>query len=74
MGLFFEGDKKRCIGFYKGLKIYQVGQMIGNNWYGKYYVTIPRGKSRREMKVKDSVCRSIGGIKKYIDENIDKLK
>ena len=48
--------------------------MIGNGWYGDFYVTVPRGKSRRDMKVKDSVCRSLEALKGYVDRNIDELK
>jgi hypothetical protein len=48
--------------------------MIGNNWYGDYYITIPRGESKRQMKVKDSVCRSIEALKQYVDNHLDELK
>jgi hypothetical protein len=47
--------------------------MIGNNWYGDYYITIPCGKSKRQMKVKDSVCRSVEALKKYVDEHLEEL-
>lgn len=67
MGLFFEGDKKRCIGFYKGLKIYQVGQMIGNNWYGTFYAAKKRGS--RYMKIKDSDSNTWEKLKERIKDN-----
>ena len=73
MGIFFNESKKTYCGTYKGIKVWGYGSMIGNNWYGDYYITIPRGESKREMKVKDSVCGSLEGIKKYIDENIGNL-
>jgi hypothetical protein len=48
--------------------------MIGNNWYGDYYITIPRGESKRQMKVKDSVCRSIEALKQYVDSHLTELQ
>jgi hypothetical protein len=48
--------------------------MIGNNWYGDFYVTVPRGRSKRNTKVNDSVYRSLEAIKDYIDKNLDTLK
>jgi hypothetical protein len=74
MRLFFNKDKKVYSGRYKGIDVWAYGCMIGNNWYGDYYVTIPRGKTKRRMKVKDSVCRSVEDIKKYIDEHLEELK
>ena len=74
MGMFFSGDKKTYCGTYKGFMVWGYGQQIGNNWYGDYYITIPRGVTKRQMKVKDSVCRSIEGIKSYIDNNLETLK
>jgi hypothetical protein len=74
MGMFINNDKKHYCGRYKGIDVWQYGSMIGNNWYGDFYVTVPRGKTRRNMKVKDSVCRSLDGIKDYIKRHIDELK
>jgi hypothetical protein len=48
--------------------------MIGNNWYGEFYVTIPRGATKRNMKVKDSVCRSLDAVKEYINNHLEELK
>jgi hypothetical protein len=73
MGLFFNENRKHYCGKYKGIDVWGYGCMIGYNWYGEYYVTIPRGKSRRNIKVKDSVYNSIEGIKAYIEKNIEKL-
>jgi hypothetical protein len=47
--------------------------MIGSGWYGDFYVTIPRGKTKRQMKVKDSVCRSLSELKRYVDAHLDEL-
>ena len=74
MGMFFNNDKKSYCGRYKSIDVWQYGCMIGNNWYGDFYVTVPRGKSRRDMKVKDSVCRSLKAVKEYIDRHLDELK
>lgn len=74
MGLFFNTEKKSYCGKYKGISVWQYGMMIGNNWYGDFYVTIPRGKTKRRMKVEDSVCRSLKAVKEYIDNNLEMLK
>ena len=74
MGMFCNNNKKSYCGRYKGIDVWQYGCMIGNNWYGDFYVTVPRGKSRRDMKVKDSVCRSLEAVKDYINRHLDELK
>ena len=74
MGMFFNNDKKHYCGRYKGIDVWQYGSMIGNNWYGEFYVTVPHGNSRRNMKVKDSVCRSLEGVKDYINRNLETLR
>lgn len=66
MGMFFNNDKKHYCGTYKGVKVWQYGCMIGNNWYGDFYIT--QEKNGRNYKVKDSVRRSLEDLKKYIDE------
>ena len=73
MGIFFNNDKKHYCGKYKGIDVWQNGCMVGNNWYGDFYVTIPRGKSKRQMKVKDSVCKSLSELKQYVDAHLDEL-
>jgi hypothetical protein len=67
-------EKKHYCGKYKGIDVWQNGMMIGNGWYGDFYVTVPRGKSRRDMKVKDSVCRSVDALKDYVNKHLDELK
>ena len=55
MGLFhFNEDRKHYCGTYKGFKVWQYGCMIGSNWYGDFYITIPRGgiKTRDESQGK----------------------
>ena len=74
MGMFTNNNKKHYCGRYKGIDVWQYGCMIGNNWYGDFYVTIPRGTTKRSMKVKDSVCRSLEAVKGYIDRNLETLK
>jgi hypothetical protein len=73
MGMFFNNDKKTYCGTYKGINVWQYGCMIGSGWYGDFYVTIPRGKTKRQMKVKDSVCRSLSELKRYVDAHLDEL-
>ena len=72
MGMFFNNDKKSYCGRHKGVDIWQFGCMIGNNWYGDFYVT--RRKNGRNYKVKESVCRSLEEVKKYIDNHLEELK
>ena len=72
MGMFFNNDKKSYCGTYKGIMVWQYGSMIGNNWYGDFYCT--RRKNGRNYKVKDSVCHSLDGVKKYIDNHLEELK
>ena len=67
-------EKKHYCGKYKGIDVWQNGMMIGNGWYGDFYVTVPRGKARRNMKVNDSVCRSLEALKGYVNRHIDELK
>ena len=71
--MFFNNDKKTYCGRYKGINVWQYGCMIGNNWYGDFYVTIPRGESKRQMKVKDSVRSSLYELKRYVDAHLDEL-
>ena len=66
MGMFFNNDKKHYCGTYKGVKVWEDGCIIGNNWYGDFYIT--QEKNGRNYKVKDSVRRSLEDLKKYIDE------
>lgn len=72
MGLFFNNDRKTYCGTYKGVKVWQFGSMIGNNWYGVFYCS--KMKNGRNYKVKDSECRSLNGVKEYIDNHLKELK
>jgi len=74
MGIFFNNSQKHYCGTYKGIDVWQYGCMIGNNWYGDFYVTIPKGATKRNMKVKDSVCRSLEAVKEYINNHLEELK
>jgi hypothetical protein len=66
-------DRKVYCGTYKGFKVWSVGCMIGNNWYGDYYITIPRGMSKKQMKDKNSISPTIEVLKAYVDKHIDEL-
>lgn len=74
MAFYERKEKKHYCGKYKGIDVWQYGMMIGSGWYGDFYVTVPRGKSRRDMKVKDSVCRSIESLKDYVNRHLEELK
>jgi len=65
-------DKKTYCGHYKGIDVYGIGSMIGNNWYGTYYAV--KKKNGRNYKVKDSECSTIEQIKDYINRHIEELK
>ena len=64
-------NKKSYCGTYKGIRVWQYGCMIGNNWYGNFFCA--RRKNGRNYKVKDSVCSSLDGVKKYIDNHLEEL-
>ena len=64
----FNEDKKTYCGKYKGYKIYAVGCMIGNNWYGTYYAAELR--NTRYVKDKQSERRNIDDLKEYIDDRM----
>lgn len=74
MAFYERKEKKHYCGKYKGIDVWQYGMMIGSGWYGDFYVTVPRGKSRRDMKVNDSVCRSLEALKDYVNRHLDELK
>lgn len=59
---------KHYCGTYKGYKVYQEGQMIGNGFYGKFYASQKKGE--RYCKLKNSVCDSVEEIKKYIENHV----
>lgn len=62
-----EGDKKHYCGRYRGLDIYQVGQMIGSNWYGHFYAAKKRKKNY--VKIKNSESPSWEKLKERIKDN-----
>ena len=74
MAFYERKEKKHYCGKYKGIDVWQYGMMIGSGWYGDFYVTVPRGKSRRDTKVNDSVCRSLEALKDYVNRHLDELK
>lgn len=67
MGLSLEEDKKHYCGRYRGLDICQVGQMIGNNWYGHWYAAKKRNK--RYVKIKESESKTFEELKQRIKDN-----
>ena len=60
-------DKKHYCGIYRGLKIYQVGQMIGNNWYGYFYAA--KKSKKNYVKIKESESKSFEQLKERIKDN-----
>lgn len=72
MGFSVNTDKKHYCGKYKGIDVWQLGCMIGNNWYGTFYCT--RRKNGRNYKVNDSECRSLDRLKEYINNHLEELK
>jgi hypothetical protein len=71
MGMFSNTEKKHYCGTYKGVKVWQFGCMIGNNWYGVFYCT--KEKNGRNYKVKSSEYYSLNAVKKYIDKHLQEL-
>lgn len=65
-------SKLHYCGKYKGIKVWQDGEIIGQNWYGTFHCS--KTKNGRNYKVKDSQCRSLDAIKEYIDRHLDELK
>ena len=61
----FTMSKLYC-GTYKGYPVYQDGQMIGNNWYGKF--TQQKNVNGRHIRIKESTCGSINEIKAFVDK------
>ena len=58
---------KYYCGFYRGLKIYQDGEVIGNNWYGYFYAAKKRKKNF--VKIKDSESKTFEELKQRIKDN-----
>lgn len=61
-------EQKNLCGFYKGYKVYQVGQMIGNNWYGYYYAA--KLVNERYRKDKQSERKTWEDLRDYIDDRM----
>ena len=52
---------------YKGLRIYQDGEVIGFNWYGTFYAAKKRKKNY--VKIKDSESKTLEQLKEKIKAN-----
>ena len=61
-------DKKHFCGTYKGVYVWQLGCMIGNNWYGTYYAAQLR--NTRYIKDKQSERSSMDDVLEYIDSRM----
>ena len=59
--------RKYYCGMYKGLRIYQDGEVIGFNWYGTFYAAKKRKKNY--VKIKDSESRTFEELKRKIKDN-----
>jgi predicted DNA-binding transcriptional regulator len=59
--------RKHYCGIYKGLRIYQDGEVIGFNWYGIFYATKKRKKNY--VRIKDSESRTFEELKRKIKDN-----
>lgn len=60
-------ERKFYCGMYKGLKIYQDGEVIGFNWYGTFYAAKKRKKNY--VKIKDSESKTLKQLKEKIKAN-----
>lgn len=61
-------DKKYYCGKYKGYKVYQVGELIGNNFYGYFYAA--KLVNVRYKKDKQSERKTLEELKEYIDSRM----
>lgn len=61
-------DKKYYCGMYKGYKIYQVGERIGNNFYGYFYASQLCNKNY--IKDKQSEKDTWEDLKEYINSRL----
>jgi predicted DNA-binding transcriptional regulator len=59
--------RKHYCGLYRGLRIYQDGEVIGFNWYGIFYATKKRKKNY--VRIKDSESRTFEELKRKIKDN-----
>lgn len=58
---------KYYCGLYRGLKIYQMGHMIGNHWYGHFYAA--KKHKSRYIKIKESESKTFEQLKERIKDN-----
>lgn len=59
--------RKHYCGIYKGLRIYQEGEVIGFNWYGIFYAAKKRKKNY--VRINDSESRTFEELKRKIKDN-----
>ena len=59
--------RKHYCGIYKGLRIYQEGEVIGFNWYGIFYAAKKRKKNY--VRINDSESRTFEEVKRKIKDN-----
>lgn len=60
--------KKHICGYYKGFRVVQEGEMIGNNWYGVFYPCEKKGN--RYYRIKDVEFKTWKELKEYINKRI----
>ena len=60
--------RKHYCGTYKGISVWQEGEMIGSSWYGTFFITEERGMSKRRFRVKDSEHSSWDALKEWINK------
>lgn len=61
-------DKKYYCGKYKGYKVFQVGEMIGNNFYGYFYAA--KLCNKNYIKDKQSERNTLKELEEYIDSRM----
>lgn len=63
--------KEKYCGKYKGISIFEKGQMIGHNWYGTLFVKENKGAAKRKYKVKESEKDNFKDLKAWIDNALN---
>lgn len=58
--------KKYCVGLVEGYKVFHIGTMIGNNFYGSFFAAKRALKSKRWIIVKESKNNERVGLEKWI--------
>lgn len=67
---FNEIRKKRYpIGECNGYKVYQVGNMIGHNFYGTFFAAFQRRKYTRWILARESESKTLLDLKKWVYEH-----